>query len=230
VGEVCHLKISLQRRRRNLHFFREILIGIYLIWECRSRQAALDGCHGPPHSAAWELLLANWDAEVLLLFSMGRRNLAREEEGEHIPFYDRRAPRFAHSICFISFSNSSLPPPLKLKFTYWRINLPVLSISITRLIHSYSFSDGDFVEDFWKWNDLSSFLVSLLLFAAIVTLFNGIFYQVDITLPRTSKATFSILRMLEIGIKEKGLEQPRLYLHFIRKQRYWEEEQEKIAE
>lgn len=37
--------------------------------------------------------------------------------------------------------------------------------------------NGDFVEDFWKWNDLSSFLVSLLLFAAIVTLFNGIFYQ-----------------------------------------------------
>lgn len=34
------------------------------------------------------------------------------------------------------------------------------------------------MEAFWKWNDLSSFLAALLLFAALVSLLNGIFYEV----------------------------------------------------
>ncbi|CAK5059726.1 unnamed protein product [Meloidogyne enterolobii] len=62
------------------------------------------------------------------------------------------------------------------------VMVAMLEISVRmnrRLIPSYQRSsiwNGDFIEDFWKWNDLSSFIVALLFFTIIFSLLNGIFY------------------------------------------------------
>ncbi|KAF7638779.1 hypothetical protein Mgra_00001859 [Meloidogyne graminicola] len=62
------------------------------------------------------------------------------------------------------------------------VMIAMLEISVRmnrRLIPSYQRSsiwNGDFIQDFWKWNDLSSFVVALLFFTIIFSLLNGIFY------------------------------------------------------